>query len=302
MHSNVSLEELCALFGKSRQAYYKSKAYADSHQEWHGQILEYVRGQRKDQPRIGAEKLQGMLHAEASISIGRDALYDLLRSNGLLIKQRKKYRPPTTNGDGSSIYPDLRNQAEPILAINKLWSTDITYLKLVENGKYCYATFIVDEYSHLIVGYVVATDMTAIATIEALKMAVDKQGTAPERKFNFELVFHSDRGGQFKSALFQDFLSRHEIKCSMTKDGKPSENPVSERLNGIIKNELVGLDDFKNFEQASQLIARAVHIYNTRRPHRSCNMLTPLQAHNYSGQPLKKLWKQRKIHRMAKAT
>lgn len=294
VHSTVSLEELCALFGKSRQAYYKAKLHAESRQEWHGQILQYVKDQREDQPRIGTDKLQYMLYAEKGVTIGRDVLYGLLRANGLLLKQRKKYRPRTTDGDGSSIYPDLRKEMVPVEAANKLWSCDITYLTLSGNNRHCYATFVVDEYSHLIVGFTVAEDMTAKATLRALEAAVASQGQAPYYKFNGSLVFHSDRGSQFKSALFQGFLQKHEIRCSMTQEGKPSENPVSERLNGIIKNELLETETFDSFEQASELIGRAVHIYNTRRPHRSCDMLTPMEAHEKGSGPLKKLWKQRK--------
>lgn len=294
VHSTVSLAELCGLFGRTRQAYHKAASHADARQEWHGQILSYAKEQRTAQPRVGTEKLQYMLEKEQGIAIGRDALYNLLRSNGLLVKQHKKYRPKLTDGDGNSIWPDLRKEAGPVESANKLWSCDITYLTLRQGNRHCYATFVVDEYSHLISGFTVAEDMTAQATLGALQMAVAAQGAPPGHKFGYELAFHTDRGSQFKSALFQCYLEAHEIRPSMTQDGKAAENPVSERLNGIIKNELLLTDTFDNFGQAVELIGRAVHIYNTRRPHRSCNMLTPREAHDKGSGPLKKLWKQRK--------
>lgn len=301
IHNGISLESLCRLFGKSRQAYYKLNKHSILQQERYGQILIYVRKQRIDQPKLGTDKLQYLLSKEKNIFIGRDALYNLLRDNGLLIKRSKKYRPKTTDGDGKSIYPDLRKGLE-VVGINTLWSCDITYLYLMNPGRHCYATFIVDEHSHLIVGHTVARDMTAQATLQALKMAVILQG-GQGAKFNKELIFHTDRGSQFKSALFQQYLGDHEIRCSMTQDGKPSDNPVSERLNGIIKNELIDQDQFDDFEQARQLINKAVLIYNTRRPHRSCNMMTPQEAHQTVVGPLKKLWKQRrKTSQMANQT
>lgn len=294
VHSTVSLIELCGLFGTTRQAYYKAASNADARQEWHGKILAYIKEQRTDQPRVGTGKLKYMLENGPGIAIGRDALYNLLRSNGLLVKQHKKYRPKLTDGDGNSIWPDLRKEIGPVESANKLWSCDTTYLTLKQGNRHCYATFVVDEYSHLIPGFTVAEDMTAHTTLGALDMAVTVQAPPPEHKFGFELAFHTDRAGQFKSALFQGYLKAHEIRPSMTQDGKASENPVSERLNGIIKNELLLTDTFDNFEQAVELIARAVHIYNTRRPHLSCNMLTPQEAHDKGSGPLKKLWKQRK--------
>lgn len=299
VHSTVSLTELCGLFGKTRQAYNKATSNAATRQERHGEILTYVKEQRIDQPRVGTEKLQHMLEDKQGIAIGRDALYNLLRSNGLLVKQHKKHCPKLTDGDGNSIWPDLRKEIGPVEGSNKLWSCDITYLALRQGKRHCYATFVVDEYSHLIPGFTVAEDMTAQATLKALEVAVAAQGAPPEYKFDFELAFHTDRGTQFKSALFQRYLEARKIRPSMTQEGKASENPVSERLNGIIKNELLLTDTFDNFEQAVALVAKAVHIYNTRRPHRSCNMLTPQEAHDKGSGPLKKLWKQRK--RAAKA-
>jgi len=289
-YGHLGLAVLCRLFGKSRQAFYKVNSYAVQQQAKHGQILRYVRQQREDQPRIGVDKLLYMLRIETTITIGRDALYNLLRANNLLIRRKKKYRPVTTNGDGSSIYPDLR-KGLVVRCINMLWSCDITYIYVLEGrSSHCYATFVVDEYSHLIVGFVVAKTMKAVDTLVALKQAVNSQPSIVD----WQLIFHTDRGSQFKSSCFQNYLAKHKIKPSMTEDGKPSDNPVSERLNGIIKNELLDTDTFDDYEQAQQMIARAVHIYNTRRPHRSCEMLTPQQAHEKGSGPLKRLWKQRK--------
>lgn len=289
------MDFLCGLFGKTRQAYYKSSKQAEKKQTRHGEILAYVRQQREEQPKIGTYKLQHMLRKEKQLEVGRDALYKLLRANNLLIRRRKKYRPATTNGDGSSIYPDLRKELQ-IDRINQLWSSDITYFALVEGAaRHCYATFVIDEYSHLIVGFTVAKTMTAVDTLEALQMAVRLQSPTEEQA----LIFHTDRGSQFKSTLFQNYLRNHGIQSSMTKDGKPSDNPVSERLNGIIKDELLDRDVFDNYEQAVQLIGTAVRIYNTRRPHLSCDLMTPQEAHQEGNGPLRKLWRQRKTFKLS---
>ena len=53
-------------------------------------------------------------------------------------------------------------------------------------------------------------------------------------------------------------------------------------------------DSFENFELAKKAIDKAIRIYNEQRPHLSCNLLTPQQAHQQNNGPLKKLWKQRK--------
>lgn len=232
------------------------------------------------------------------MDIGRDALYKLLRTNNLLIRRRKKYRPATTNGDGSSIYPDLRKELQ-IDRINQLWSSDITYFSLVGGAaRHCYATFVIDEYSHLIVGFTVAESMRAVDTLEALQMAVRLQSPTEDQA----LMFHTDRGSQFKSTVFQNYLGDHGFQSSMPKDGKPSDNPVSERLNGIIKDELLDRDSFDTYEQAVKLIDTAVRIYNTRRPHLSCELMTLQEPHQEGNGPLKKLWRQRKTFQASSKT
>ena len=80
----------------------------------------------------------------------------------------------------------------------------------------------------------------------------------------------------------------------MAQEGMSYENPVSERINGIIKNELLLGTSFNSLKEAQKLIARAIGIYNSKRPHLSCNMQTPEYTHANSHGPLKKLWYPRK--------
>lgn len=287
LYPSMSIATLCQLFGKTRQAFYKARRFAEKQELLHGQILTYIRAERKYQPKVGVIKLRQMLLVNEQIKIGRDALYNLLRANNLLIKKRKKYRPKTTDGNGKSLYSDLR-KGLAINAIHQLWSCDITYFEIKKGrSRHCYATFVIDEYSHLIVGYIIAQDMTASTTLMALEMALEQEKLDP----NHQLIFHTDRGSQFKSATFQSFLAHHNIRPSMTQDGKPSDNPVSERLNGILKDELIDIELFGNVEHAQKVITQAIHIYNQRRLHLSCGLLTPQQAHNQGTGILKRLWK-----------
>jgi transposase InsO family protein len=294
-HPKVSTDTLVRLFGYRRQAWYQACWRQEEQAQDNHQVLEFVHEQRKDQPRIGGKKLYKMIKDSeemAQISMGRDAFFALLRENGLLIRQRKKYRPATTDGNGQSIYPDFR-KGLIVNRINQLWSSDITYIHLAKEEGFAYATFVVDEYSHLIVGYSLTKGMTAEEVRSSLERAVESQlGDRPH--FDQQLTFHTDRGSQFKSAHFQKLHSQYQIRKSMCEQGKSSENPVSERLNGILKHELLIEEEFDSFDQAQHAIDRAVRIYNHKRPHSSIEMMTPQQAHQQGQGPLKKLWRQRK--------
>jgi transposase InsO family protein len=75
----------------------------------------------------------------------------------------------------------------------------------------------------------------------------------------------------------------------MTEKGDPLENAIAERVNGILKEELLE-QKFTDFKTAQQCVAKAIIIYNALRPHSSCDMLTPQMAHLQTGK-LKRHWK-----------
>ena len=68
----------------------------------------------------------------------------------------------------------------------------------------------------------------------------------------------------------------------MTKNGDPLENAIAERVNGILKDELLD-DKYSTYQIAQDEIAVAVSIYNYERPHSSIEFLTPAEAHQKTG-------------------
>ena len=73
----------------------------------------------------------------------------------------------------------------------------------------------------------------------------------------------------------------------MTQDGSPYDNAVAERINGILKDEFYCCDEkFDSFEQAKKHVKQSIMIYNTKRPHSSCSMLTPKEMHLQNTLPI----------------
>ena len=288
-----SVEELVGLFGYSRQHYYKQLRGLEKQRSLEQQIIDFVVDKRESQKRIGTQKLQHLWNQQEGYPrIGRDRLYDLLRRHHLLIRKRKRYRPKLTDGNGNSIYKDLRKDLE-VNRPNQLWCSDITYIDLNNKHRHSYLICFTDEYSHLIVGYHVSYHMKTEGVLQALSNAIEAQMDQSQGSFDQPLIIHTDRGSQFKSAKYIEKTDRYGIQRSMTRAGKSYENPVAERLNGILKNELMRTTKFQTIEQARKEIDRAIQVYNEQRPHLSCDMLTPVQAHQTNG-PLKKRWRQRK--------
>lgn len=75
----------------------------------------------------------------------------------------------------------------------------------------------------------------------------------------------------------------------MTQSGNPRDNAIAERVNGILKQELL-METYENLNTAYQSVKHAIQVYNNLRPHSSIDMLTPEKAHYKTGQ-LKRRWR-----------
>lgn len=288
INPKVSLTRFCRLLGLTRQSYYQHFWQEELLLIEHELVLQRVLEIRENHRHIGTRKLYEMLQPfllEHQIKIGRDALFDLLASNYLLVRRKKRKIRTTDSYHRFKKYPNLIKDfvsQKP----NQLWVSDITYWRI--NNGFVYISFITDAYSRKIVGYHVAQTMEAVETIEALKMAIS--GFLNEPDCHSQLTHHSDRGMQYCSDMYVRLLKNNNINISMTENGDPLENAIAERVNGIIKEEY--LNDYKveTIEQAKELLSAVVNLYNNERPHQSIGFLTPNQVHKENIKT-EKLWK-----------
>ena len=239
---------------------------------------------RKYQKRIGTRKLLEEMDdflKEHHFQIGRDAMFDLLAERGLLVNRRKRRGCITTlSKHRFKKYPNIIRDFIPI-APNQLWVSDITYIHL-PNG-FAYLSLITDAYSRKIVGFFLSKDLTANGPLSALKMALNAN-----QNIN-ELIHHSDRGVQYCCDAYVKLLNTHVVKISMTENGDPLENAIAERVNGILKQELLK-EIFNDFKTAQKDVAVACSTYNYLRPHGSIDNLKPAEAHQQTG-IIPKRWK-----------
>jgi putative transposase len=279
--ARAGLEVLCRSFGYTRQAYYKRQQREERQAVMAELIIQEVIGIRKQQKRIGVRKLYHMLEAflcEHRIKMGRDAFYDLLREHSLLVRKRRLRKPRTTFSGPWKRYPNLIRDYMPTGA-NQVWVSDITYVRVKEG--FAYLSLITDAYSRKIVGYSLWRDLSTKGCVSALRMALRNN---PERD---SLIHHSDRGLQYHSGAYKKLLGPG-TRISMTEKSDPLENAIAERVNGILKDELLE-KRFETFKEAREKIDEAVSIYNHHRPHLSIEMLTA-EAHTRTG-ILKRQWK-----------
>ncbi len=237
---------------------------------------------------MGTRKLYEKLHSfmlEHRIKMGRDALFDLLSSNHMLVRKRKRRITTTQSHHWLRKYTNLIKGFIPT-APNQLWVSDITYWKI--NGSNAYISFITDAFSRKVVGYHVAETLEAIETIQALRMALSGLLVRPES--HSKLIHHSDRGVQYCSHDYVKLLKDNHAQISMTENGDPLENAIAERLNGILKDEYLNDSSVKTINEAKIILSQAVNLYNEDRPHMSIGNLYPSQVHKQSLNT-ERLWK-----------
>jgi len=283
--TRMGVGPLCKLFGKSRQAYYDHIWHLHDHTDQENLAVDMVRLVRRELPGLGGHKLYKCLYTpfrSNGINIGRDKLYKVLKKHRLLIDRKKKRTPGTTNSNHSYLkYPNLIKELAPTRS-NELWVSDITYISV--GYDFNYLSLITDAYSRKIMGYCLHPQLTAQGAIKALQMAL-KEKPAPNT-----LIHHSDRGVQYCSFDYILRLKKAGVKISMTENGEAYENPIAERINGILKTEFKLKRVFSSRSEALLEVTKSIESYNHLRPHMSCDFLTPAVAH-VTDVPLIKRWK-----------
>jgi len=188
----------------------------------------------------------------------------------MLIKPKRNYRITINSHHRFHKHKSLVENM-PWQRPEQVWVSGITYIG--GRDRNCYLALVIDVYSKKIMGYDVSNSLATEGSLRALNMAVK------QRKYKDRLIHHSDRGLQYCSNDYQQVLQKRKIIPSMTESYDPYANAIAERVNGILKQEFL-LEEYQVDIQTMQLLVKdAVRIYNTKRPHYSCYMITSEQMH-----------------------
>ena len=268
----MSLSRSCRLFGISRQGIYQSELRLLHRTKELAKIKLLVQSIRMKMPRIGTRKLYYLLKDEFNllgIKIGRDTLFNYLRSENLLVKPKKNYTKTTNSKHWLRKYPNLLKDFKPVRP-EQVFVSDITYIKSKQRTHYL--SLVTDAFSRKIMGHKLSEDMSAENVVQALRMAAKKRTTSNP------CIHHSDRGLQYCSSMYQTALTANKIIPSMTDGYDCYQNALAERINGILKQEFL-IVKCNTGKELKKLIDESIHTYNTKRPHLSLNMKTPNFVH-----------------------
>lgn len=233
-----------------------------------------MREARKTHHKSGIRKLIKYIKnglVENNIKMGRDALFDLLRCYGMLVKKTKRYHITTNSRHLFHKSPNLIKDME-IEHSEQVFVSDITYIK-TDDG-HAYLALVTDAYSKRLMGWALDDNMRATLVVQALDMAIKNLEFKTET-----IIHHSDRGIQYCCPEFTEFAAKNKFRLSTTQQYDPYENAVAERINGILKYEFGLKKTIKNLDIARQIIKQATQIYNQQRIHWSLGLQTPDYIH-----------------------
>lgn len=200
---------------------------------------------------------------------GKNRIARLMRQAGLRAKQKRRFRPRTTDsGHPYKIAPNLLAKVAAPQAPNQIWQSDISYIQTKEG--WLYFAFTIDAFTRKIVAHHCREDLGSELATTTLTRALQRQRPLEG------LIHHSDRGVQYASHQFRDLLKEHHLTASMSRGGNPYDNALAESFVATLKTEC--LDSIPSTKDAAKLIIfdYIETFYNPHRKHTALNFLSPL--------------------------
>ena len=191
-----------------------------------------------------------------NLPLNHKTVQKLMKELGLVCRVRmKKYR--SYKGEVGKIAPNLLNRDFRAERPNRKWVTDVTEFSLF--GEKLYLSPILDLHSSDLVSYTISERPVLSMVTAMLDKAFEK---IPD---NTNLILHSDQGWQYQHKQYQRMLRNKGIRQSMSRKGNCLDNAVIENFFGLLKSELLYLQDFQSMEHFKQELIDYLDYYNNRR-------------------------------------
>ena len=191
-----------------------------------------------------------------NLPLNHKTVQRLMKELGLVCRVRmKKYR--SYKGEVGKIAPNLLNRDFRADRPNQKWVTDVTEFSLF--GEKLYLSPILDLHSSDLVSYTISERPVLSMVTTMLNQAFEK---IPD---NTNLILHSDQGWQYQHKQYQRMLREKGIRQSMSRKGNCLDNAVIENFFGLLKSELLYLQDFESMEHFKRELINYLDYYNNRR-------------------------------------
>ena len=210
---------------------------------------------QENKGRYGYRRITAVLHSR-EFSVNHKTVQRLMKELGLVCRVRmKKYC--SYKGEVGKIAPNLLNRDFHADKPNQKWVTDVTEFSLF--GEKLYLSPILDLHSSDLVSYAIS-DRPVLSMVTS--MLDEAFARIPD---GTNLILHSDQGWQYQHKQYQRMLREKGIRQSMSRKGNCLDNAVIENFFGLLKSELLYLQEFRSMEHFKQELIEYLDYYNTRR-------------------------------------
>ena len=264
------------MLNASRRGYYqwrkrkvKEALKQSSTKELVGTIAEI---QQKVNYRYGSPRIHQSLR-KMGHRHGRKRIARLMNEYGLGCRSKRAYKCTTKSKGDVHVAEDLVQRNFTANKPNELWTSDITYIRLQQG--WVYLCVILDVYSRRIVGWQVDERMTQGLVLRTLYQATKR------RKHHKDVIFHSDRGSQYKALSVVEFCQKHGIRRSMGESGTCYDNAITESFNASLKDEIVFPYVPREVNEVRVWVGGWIEYqYNMFRLYSSINYCSPMEFEN----------------------
>ena len=207
---------------------------------------------------------------QQGIHVGKKRVERLMREAGLKARVARVYRKVAGLHRFYRRAPNLRKDLPKPMTPNQHWAADLTYIRV--GKRWLYLAAVIDLYSRRVMGWSLGKQKTVSLTLASLNMALRNRHPRPG------LIFHTDRGVEYRAHEFQALLKKHGIQASANRPGMCTDNAEMESFFHTLKGELIKDSTFYGeMHLRDKLVGYIQHFYNRVRLHSSLNYLSPVE-------------------------
>ncbi len=263
---------MCRALDVSRSGYYayKKRPKSQGRVKNEALLIEIRRVFLENNSNYGSPRIWNQLHKVDHMSCSENRVARVMRLNGIVAIQKRKFRVTTNSKHDYPVWPNVLNRNFVVERPNTVWVSDITYIWTLEG--WLYLAVVLDLFSRGVVGMAMDKTLEDTLVLQAMRQAILRRN--PEKG----LIFHSDRGSQYAGNDFKALLAQNEFIGSMSRKGNCWDNAVSESFFHTLKVELIHRMKFKTRQEAGgKIFEYGEMYYNYKRAHSTLGYVSPFE-------------------------
>jgi putative transposase len=269
LSQQYSIKHLCRVMSVSRSGYYAWLVRPPSQRAIDDRrLLKLIQQSHEASGRTyGAPRILCDLR-EVGECCGKNRIAKIMRRHK--IRAQRGYKKPGYKYTKPAVAaPNRLEQQFTAEKPDKVWVTDITYIRTYEG--WLYLAVVMDLFSRKIIGWSMKSTLAKEIVLDALLMAVWR------RSPNNEVIIHSDQGSQFSSDEWNRFCSEHNLMTSMSRRGNCYDNAAVESFFSSLKKEKIRRHIFSTREKAKAELFDYIEVfYNRARRHQHLGNISPV--------------------------